>query len=217
MNEPPQRTPSLPPLPVRVIGKGMTRLVARAPWAWPFLRRFVRGFFDRLADNWDDRVQPDASDHLAALVAAVDLLEAPPSRVLDLGTGTGAGALWLARRFEQASVSGVDISEPMIERAKAKVPDDLAERVEFRVADADRLPFGDDSFDLVAQISVPVFFEQVSRVLAPGGHVVVVSSQGARTPFHTPESTLRKRFGGLGFEVVASGSAGPGTYFVARR
>jgi SAM-dependent methyltransferase len=213
---PPERTSPPPLLPVRVIGKGLTRLVARAPWTWPLLRRPLRGFFDRLAGGWDERVRPDAPEHLAALAAAIARVETPPARALDLGTGTGAGALWLAREFPEARVTGLDISEAMIERARAKLPAELSGRVEFLVADAERLPFADGSFELVAQISVPVFFDEVARVLAPGGYVIVVSSLGPKTPFHTPERTLRKGFRRRGVEVVATGTAGPGTFFVGR-
>jgi SAM-dependent methyltransferase len=216
MSVQPERTSPPPPLPVRVIGKGLTRLVARAPWTWPLMRGPMRGFFDRAADGWDERVRPDAPEHLAPLAAAAARLEAPPARVLDLGTGTGAGALWLAREFPEAHVTGLDISEAMIERARAKLPAELSERVEFLVADAERLPFEDGSLDLVAQISVPVFFDEVARVLAPGGHVVVVSSLGLKTPFHTPERTLRNGFRRRGVEVVAVGAAGPGTFFLGR-
>jgi hypothetical protein len=42
----------------------------------------------------------------------------------------------------------------MIERAKAKLPDELSGRLEFVVGDAERLPFAEGSLDLVAQISV---------------------------------------------------------------
>jgi SAM-dependent methyltransferase len=217
MNEQPERTSPPPPLPVRVIGKTLTRMVARAPWMWPLIRRFVRGFFDRSAGGWDERVRPDAPEHLAALAAAVAHLEAPPAHALDLGTGTGAGALWLARQFPDARVTGLDISEAMIKQAKAKLPDELAGRVEFIVGDAERLPFTDGSLDVVAQISVPVFFDEVARVLAPRGYVVVVSSLGAKTPFHTPEGTLRKRFRRRGIETVATGAEGTGTFFLGRR
>jgi SAM-dependent methyltransferase len=169
------------------------------------MRRPVRGFFDRLAGGWDERVRPDAPEHLAALAAAVSRLEAPPAAALDLGTGTGAGALWLARQFPEARVTGLDISEAMIEQARAKLHAELSRRVEFLVGDADRLPFADGSFELVAQISVPVFFDEAARVLAPGGYVVVVSSLGVKTPFHTPERTLRNGFRRRGIEVVAAG------------
>ena len=180
------------------------------------MRRSVRGFFDRVAVGWDERVRPDAPEHLAALAAAVARLEAPPARALDLGTGTGAGALWLAREFPEARVTGVDISEAMIERARAKLPAELSGRVDFLVGDAERLPFADGSFDLVAQISVPVFFDEVARVLAPGGHVIVVSSLGLKTRFHTPERTLRNGFRRRGVDFVADGAAGPGTFFLGR-
>jgi ubiquinone/menaquinone biosynthesis C-methylase UbiE len=199
-----------------VIGKALTRLVARAPWTWPLVRRSVRGFFDGLAGGWDERVRPDAPEHLAALAAAVARLDAPPARALDLGTGTGAGALWLARKFPQARVTGVDISEAMIEQARAKLPPELSGRVDFLVGDAERLPFADGSFDLVAQISVPVFFDEVARLLAPDGYVAVVSSLGLKTPFHTPERTLRNGFRRRGVEAVATGAAGPGTFFLGR-
>jgi ubiquinone/menaquinone biosynthesis C-methylase UbiE len=217
MAEQPERTSPPPPLPVRVIGKALTRMVARAPWMWPLIRRFARSFFDRSAEGWDERVRPDAPEHLAALAAAVARLEAPPGRAVDLGTGTGAGALWLAREFPNTRVTGLDISEAMIERAKAKLPDELSGRVEFLLGDAERLPFPDGSLDLVAQISVPVFFDEVARVLAPGGYVIVVSSLGLKTPFHTPERTVRKGFRRRGIETVASGAEGPGTFFLGRR
>jgi SAM-dependent methyltransferase len=217
MEEPPERTSPPPPLPVRAIGKALTRMVARAPWTWPLVRPLVRPFFDRSADGWDERVRPDAPEHLAALTTAVARLEAPPASALDLGTGTGAGALWLARAFPDARVTGLDISEAMIERAKAKVPAELSDRVEFLVGDAERLPFPDGSLDLVAQISVPVFFHEVARVLAPRGYVVVVSSLGLKTPFHTPERTLREGFRRRGIETVATGAEGPRTFFLGRR
>jgi SAM-dependent methyltransferase len=216
VSEQPERTSPPPPLPVRVIGKALTRVVALAPWTWPLMRRPLRGFFDRAAGGWDERVRPDAPEHLAALAAAVARLEAPPARALDLGTGTGAGALWLAREFPQARVTGVDISEAMIERARAKLSAELSGRVDFLVGDAERLPFPDGSFDLVAQISVPVFFDEVARVLAPGGYVVVVSSLGLKTPFHTPARTLRDGFRRRGVDVVADGAAGAGTFFLGR-
>jgi hypothetical protein len=60
MEDQAERTSPPPPLPVRVIGKALTRMVARAPWTWPLLRRLLRAFFDRSASGWDERVRPDA-------------------------------------------------------------------------------------------------------------------------------------------------------------
>jgi SAM-dependent methyltransferase len=207
--------PPKPPAPMRWIGKAQMRLVARAPRAWGLIRRPTQRFFDSLAAGWDTRVRPDSPKRLAALFAGVDSLPAPPARIIDLGTGTGAAALALARRFPEARVEGVDISERMIARAKEKTPTDLADRVRFSIGDAGALPFDPESFDLVIQVSVPVFFDQIGRLLAPGGHVIVVSSLGKNTPYHLPDRVLRRKFEQRGFRTVAAGEAGTGTYFVA--
>jgi SAM-dependent methyltransferase len=193
------------------------RLVARAPRAWRLIRRPTRRFFDSLATGWDTRVQPDSPEHLAALFAGVDKLPASPERIIDLGTGTGAAALALARRFREARVEGVDISERMITFAREKTPDDLADRVRFSVADAAALPFEADSFDLVIQVSVPVFFDRIAQLLRPAGHVIVVSSLGKATPYRLPTTVLRRKFERRGFRSVAAGEAGAGTFFVAER
>ena len=206
-----------PPAPVRWIGRAQTWLVARAPWAWRLIRRPTRRFFDRVAPHWDERVQPDAPERVATLEAALEHVDLAPERILDVGTGTGAAALMFARRFSDAEVWGVDLSEAMIESARAKVGDDIAPRVRFSVADAAALPFADASFDVVVQVSVPAFFDEIARVLRPGGYVVVVSSIGSATPYHTPRAVLRERFARRGVHEVGRGEAGSGSYFVARR
>lgn len=209
-------TPDAPPARVRVIGRTITRIVARFPFLWRFLRTSTRRFFDRAAVGWDERIQPDSPRHLAALAAAIEHLDSPPERILDLGTGTGAAALWLARRFPEAEVVGVDIAPAMIDAARGKLGPDTRDRVRFEIADAATLSdFG--TFDLVAQVSVPAFFDAIAAALRPGGSAVIVSSLGPDTPFHTPPRTLQRGLGRRGLVKVAAGSGGPGTYFVARR
>jgi SAM-dependent methyltransferase len=205
-----------PPARVRLIGRSITAIVARYPFLWRVLRTPLRRFFDRAASGWDERIQPDSPRHLAALAAAVEEIDAVPERILDLGTGTGAAALWIARRFPEAEVVGVDIAPAMIAAARGKVGPELAGRVRFEVADAAALP-GLGEFDLVVQVSVPVFFDSVAEALRPGGHAVVVSSLGKRTPFHTPTPVLERGFGRRGLRPVASGQADPGLYFIARK
>ena len=103
----------------------------------------------------------------------------------------------------------------MITSAREKATDDLADRVRFSVGDVAALPFEAKSFDLVTQVSVPVFFDQISRLLRPGGHVIVVSSLGKATPYHLPNRVLRRNFERRGFRTVAAGQAGTGTFVVA--
>jgi len=207
----------LPPLRLRVLGKLMTFLVTRAPGLWPVLRGATRRFWERTAAGWDTRVEPDRPEHLAALAGACERLAEEPRRVLELGTGTGSGALYLARRYQRAEVVGVDISEALVLRAQEKVREDLGDRVRFAVADAGSLPFDDGEFDLVVQLNLPAYFGEAARVLSRGGRVVVASSLGAATPYHTPDAVLRKGFERRRLEVFATGSAGPGSFFIARR
>jgi SAM-dependent methyltransferase len=201
---------------VRRIGRALTALIARAPALWPLLRPWSRRFWDDQAATWDQRVDRSSAAYLAALAAGLLRVRPEPERALELGTGLGDGALLIAREFPQARVRGVDLSEEMIRRAQGRIGLDPEGRVAFRVADAADLPYDDDSFDLVAQLNMPPFFAETARVLRPGGHFVIAASFGPATPFYTPESVLRRGFARVGLEQVDSGTAGDGTYWVAR-
>jgi ubiquinone/menaquinone biosynthesis C-methylase UbiE len=198
------------------MGRALNATIARAPWLWPVLKLPMRGFFERAAPGWDERTGAGGVEHLAALAKATTHVSPEPERALDLGTGTGEGALFLAREFPRASVRGVDISEEMIRTAQGKVGLDPDGRVAFRVADAAALPYDEDSFDLVVGVNMPPFFKQIARVLRPGGHAIVVSSWGAATPFYTPDAVLDRGFGRHGIERAAAGQTGSGTYWVGR-
>jgi SAM-dependent methyltransferase len=206
-----------PPKRIRVLGRVLNGTVARAPWLWPAMKGPMRRFFDRSAVGWDARTGAGSSEHLAALAAGLLHVAPSPERALDLGTGTGAAALLVAREFPRASVRGVDFSEAMIAEAKAKVGLDPEGRIAFKVADAADLPWPDDSFDLVVQLNMPFFFGEIARVLRPGGHVVAAASWGEETPFFTPRSVIARGFAKHGISEKATGGAGPGTYWVGRR
>jgi SAM-dependent methyltransferase len=191
-----------------------TEAVTRAPVTWPLFRPLIRRQFDRLAPVWDELGSPQ---RLAAYEAALDVVDGPARRALDLGTGTGAGAFHIARRWGGAEVVGVDISEEMLAEARRRTPPELAGRVRFEAADAARLPFPDGSFDLVALSNMIPFAAELARVLAPGGLLVVAFSLGPRTPIYLPPRRLRPLLERHGFVHVADAAAGPGTALVARR
>lgn len=174
-------------------------------------------YFDQAASGWDDLTGAGSADHLAALAAAVPGLATQPERVLDLGCGTGAGTLFLAREFPHASIRGLDLSPNMVRKARDRIGLDPEGRVAFRQGDASRLPYGDGSFDLVTQVNMPVFFREISRVLRPGGTAIVVHSLGRNTPFSTPDRTLASKFRRVGLEPSGSGGAGAGTWYAATR
>ena len=191
-----------------------TRAVVARPRVWGLFRGPLRRQFDRLATGWEARLGPEA---LIPLDAALDRLTDPPRRVLDLGTGTGKAARVVARRFPQAEVVGVDLSPAMIGEARKVLPAELSGRVRFEVADASRLPFEEEAFDLVVLLNMIPFFEELARVTAPGGRVIVVSSFGPQTPIYVSPETLRERLAPLGFGDFEELTAGEGIAFLATR
>lgn len=206
-----------PPRSVRVTGRAINALVARAPFTWPLLRGWLRRYWESRAPEWGERVDRSSPEYLAPFAAGLLHIRPEPERALDIGTGHGEAALLLAREFPHARVRGVDISEEMIRRAQARIGLDPEGRVAFKVADAADLPFEDESFDLVTQLNVPPFFAETARVLRPGGFALIAASWGDRTPFYTPDSVLRRGFRRAGLEPVESAGAAGGTYFLARR
>jgi ubiquinone/menaquinone biosynthesis C-methylase UbiE len=189
----------------------VTDLVVRRPELWRLFRRPLRSQFDKLAPRWDGLRRPDM---LAPVEAGLDTLPSRPGRVLDVGTGTGAVARLVASRFPEAEIEGVDVSERMIDEAR-RLSD--SPRVRFRVADAEKLPFPDGSFDLVTLGNMIPFFGELARITAPGGHALVAYSAGAETPIYVPPERLRAGLERAGFKEIAELSAGRGMVVLATK
>ena len=197
----------------RKFARFTTNQVVRRPGAWRFLRGLTRLQFHRLAPIWDRMRSPEAFD---ALEAALDSIVTPPRRALDVGTGTGAAAFIMAERWPEAEVVGVDLAAGMLAEARRKTSPELARLVRFEQADAERLPFADASFDLVTLSNMIPFFDELARVLAPGGAIVFAFSGGAETPIYVSSERLREELSRRGFTDFAEFAAGRGTALLAR-
>jgi SAM-dependent methyltransferase len=112
------------------------------------------------------------------------LLRHPPpagGRILDVGCGTGEIADRLARRFAGASILGVDLEDPHLDRARARCAA-FGARVQFQKDDALALSLPDASFELVVSRhliqAVPEArraLAEMARVLVPGGRLHVLA------------------------------------------
>jgi ubiquinone/menaquinone biosynthesis C-methylase UbiE len=99
--------------------------------------------------------------------------------VLDLGCGAGMDGLLAARRVGPTGrVIGVDMTGPMVEKARANALQAGVENAEFRHGEADHLPVDDGTVDLVISNGVfnlcpdkPGVLAEVFRVLRPGGRL----------------------------------------------
>ena len=107
-----------------------------------------------------------------ALCQSVD--PRPSQRVLDVACGSGNAALIFARRY--CDVTGIDFVPALIDRAQARA---VAEgmHIDFRVGDAQALPFSDATFDVVISVFGVVFApdqeraaSELLRVCRPGGN-----------------------------------------------
>jgi demethylmenaquinone methyltransferase / 2-methoxy-6-polyprenyl-1,4-benzoquinol methylase len=148
----------------------------------------VRRMFDRIAPVYDamNRIMTAGLDQRWRRLTARSVA-APGARVLDACCGTGDLAIACAR--EGAVVTGLDFSEPMLERARRKAPD-----LEWVGGDALDLPFPDASFD-GATVGFGVrnvedlerSLSELRRVLRPGGHVGILEitrPRGVLAPFY---------------------------------
>jgi ubiquinone/menaquinone biosynthesis C-methylase UbiE len=198
----------------RKFARFTTNQVVRWPRAWPIFRWLTRRQFDRIAPVWDEMRSAEA---FAPLDAALGSLDTAPSRVLDLGTGTGRAAFLLARRYPAAEVVGVDLAPAMLAEARKLTPPELAGQVRFEEADAEHLPYPDAWFDLVSLANMIPFFPELARITAPGGAVAFSFSGGAETPIYVPPELLRKELSKRGFTEFAEFAVGRGTALVARK
>lgn len=102
-------------------------------------------------------------------------------RILDLATGPGEPAMSLARLVgPEGRVTGVDLSETMIELATQVAKERGLGNADFRVMDAEHLAFPDASFDaVVSRFGFQIFTNpeavarEAYRVLRPGGRIVI--------------------------------------------
>ena len=137
---------------------------------------------------------------------AVAAAAPPGGRVLDVGVGTG---LELPMFDRSTRLVGIDLSEPMLARARARVRAHGLANVEgLVVMDATRLAFPDESFDAaVAPYVLTVvpdphaMLDEIWRVTKPGGEIVLVNHFGAASgPLAMVERQLGKRSAQLGWK-----------------
>ena len=120
----------------------------------------------------------------------------PGQRVLDVGSGAGLDSLIAALQVgHEGSVTGIDMTPEMIAKARRGAAELGLDNVTFVSGEAEDLPFGDASFDVVISNGVidlipdkDAVFGSIYRVLAPGGRIQIadvtiqqpVSEEGRR-------------------------------------
>jgi len=134
-------------------------------------RAAVARAFERAADTYDEHAALQREVE-ARVLERVPYFELEPTRVLDLGCGTGRGSHALGELFPAAELVSLDAARAMLRHTRRRAGD----RTALVCADMHRLPFPARRFDLVfSSLAVqwsadePRLFAEVLRVLRPGG------------------------------------------------
>ncbi|WP_207495463.1 bifunctional demethylmenaquinone methyltransferase/2-methoxy-6-polyprenyl-1,4-benzoquinol methylase UbiE [Aridibaculum aurantiacum] len=165
----------------------------------------VATMFDKIAFRYDflNRFLSAGIDVGWRKKAIKQLKEIQPKQVLDVATGTGDVAIMTYKKLMPAKITGIDISEGMLEVGRKKIAKlGLEKAIELIKGDSERIEFPDASFDAVTVAFGVRNYENLERglgemlrVLKPGGKLVVLE-------FSRPKQPLFKALYNLYMKVV---------------
>lgn len=153
----------------------------------------VEAMFDSIAPAYDfmNRAMTFGLDRLwlRSLVGAI--ANSGAHDIIDMATGTGDVALALAHRMPAAHITGLDLSDGMLAKARAKVQ---GENIAFRQADCLHTGLPDNSTDAISiaygvrnYADIAAGYREMVRLLRPGGMVAVLE-------LSTPASAITRPF-----------------------
>ena len=144
----------------------------------------VRQMFDAIAPAYDfmNRAMTLGIDIWWRRLAVKRLKRIRPALILDVATGTGDFAIQLNESLHPQHITGIDLSQGMLEEACRKVKEKgLEEVISFEQGDCMTLPMQDETFDAVTvAFGVRNFehlqqgYHEMARVLKPGGMLCVL-------------------------------------------
>lgn len=158
-------------------------------------------------------LSPGGADEVVRVVSDHDIAG---RSVLDIGSGLGGAAVVLVQRCHAGSVTGFDVQQLLVERARDRARDlGLAHRLNFVLGAPGPLPFDDSSFDAVfskdAIIHVAdkaAIYREIARVLRPGGRIFIgdwLTSDGRN---HGPLLDRFLELAGHDFHLIPLAEAG---------
>ena len=152
----------------------------------------VRQMFDSIAPAYDfmNRAMTMGIDIWWRKLAVKRLKRLRPTRLLDVATGTGDFAIQLHRSLQPQHITGIDLSQGMLDEAKRKVKEKGLEKdISFEQGDCMALPMQDEAFDAVTvAFGVRNFehllqgYREMARVLKPGGMLCVLELSTPTNP-----------------------------------
>lgn len=139
--------------------------------------QFIRNTFDTVCERYGQgplRFFQYAADHLPGLLELQG-----NEQILDAAAGTGLASTVLASRVPQGKVTAIDLSEGMLAKARARAHSMQLDNIEYQQMDMTRLPFPDNSYDIINSSFGLFFVEDIESLsqhlvskLKPGGRLI---------------------------------------------
>ena len=152
----------------------------------------VRQMFDAIAPAYDfmNRAMTLGIDIWWRRLAVKRLKRIAPAQILDVATGTGDFAIQLNDSLHPQHITGIDLSQGMLDEARRKVKGKgLESTITFEQGDCMALPMQDNTFDAVTvAFGVRNFehlqqgYQEMARVLRPGGMLCVLELSTPTNP-----------------------------------
>lgn len=152
----------------------------------------VRQMFDSIAPAYDfmNRAMTMGIDIWWRRLAVKRLKRIHPAHILDVATGTGDFAIQLHESLHPRHITGIDLSQGMLDEAVRKVKaKGMESSITFEQGDCLALPMGDKTFDAVTvAFGVRNFehlqqgYHEMARVLKPGGMLCVLELSTPTSP-----------------------------------
>jgi demethylmenaquinone methyltransferase/2-methoxy-6-polyprenyl-1,4-benzoquinol methylase len=168
----------------------------------------VAVMFDKIAFRYDflNRFLSAGIDVSWRKKAIKQLKALQPKHILDVATGTGDAAILAEKMLHPVKITGIDISEGMLDIGRKKVQKSgLQSKIELLQGDSETMSFNDNSFDAITVAFGVRNFQNLEkgltemlRVLKPGGKLVVLE-------FSRPKQFLFKTIYNLYMKTIAPG------------
>lgn len=168
---------------------------------------YTDDFVAKLELLWGEGfLSPGGPAEVAKILEGADLAGCD---VMDIGCGIGGVDVLLARDYGAASVTGIDIEAPLVQRARQRAESaGLAGRIAVKLVEPGPFPFASESFDAVfskdSMIHIPdkpALFADVLRVLRPGGTFLASDWMQSAAGPDSPEMATFVETSGLSFAM----------------